>query len=559
MAIYHLSCKVITRSAGRSSVAAAAYRSGDTLTNEWDGITHDYSRKGWIEYSEIMLPENAPEAYKDRNTLWNAVEMAEKSSNAQLAREVEVALPEELTLEQQIELVEEYVKENFTSKGMICDFSIHNPPVTNGNNRPVDADGNRTNDPEKMVFRNPHCHIMLTMRPLNADGQWEDRYQKCYICKRGEEEKTIPFPMMALASDHGWKKQYRYKDGSKQVWLTRDEGREKGYEPVDRDPKSVNRVNPTMAEWNSKDSLMQWRSSWAECCNDAFERYGINEKLDARSYEAQGIAKVPTLHLGYAAYRMEKRGIRTDRGDFNRQVKADNEFLESIRKRLEEYEERETEALKKTAVKLESLRAQYIVSSYQDVAMSSAMDTAANEEKMKQEALKAVAQTLEETEALIENLQKILAQKQAEAEAVSPLKRKQQQDLEDEILDTENRINNLKEKLKELKAERTALEEKDYDPELAEARARNLQKIKERESKAYKDFYYLINENKTQMAALKDIIRGRRTAYDEQVDDAIREHYGGDFSNEMLRKARTGAPDIFEDVSSGMRRERRRA
>ena len=97
MAIYHLSVKIIGRNAGRSSVAAAAYRSGDTLTNEYDGLTHDYSRKHWIEHTEIMLPPNAPESFKDRSTLWNAVELAEKSSNAQLAREVEIALPRELT------------------------------------------------------------------------------------------------------------------------------------------------------------------------------------------------------------------------------------------------------------------------------------------------------------------------------------------------------------------------------------------------------------------------------------------------------------------------------
>ena len=93
MAIYHLNVKIIGRNSGRSSVAAAAYRSGDTLVNEWDGLTHDYSKKNWIEHSEIMLPDNAPQSFRDRGTLWNAVEMSEKSSNAQLAREIEISLP----------------------------------------------------------------------------------------------------------------------------------------------------------------------------------------------------------------------------------------------------------------------------------------------------------------------------------------------------------------------------------------------------------------------------------------------------------------------------------
>ena len=77
MAIYHLSVKIIGRNSGRSAVAAAAYRSGDTLTNHWDGLTHDYSRKGWIEHTEILLPEHAPEEFKNRSALWNAVEKAE--------------------------------------------------------------------------------------------------------------------------------------------------------------------------------------------------------------------------------------------------------------------------------------------------------------------------------------------------------------------------------------------------------------------------------------------------------------------------------------------------
>ena len=82
MAIYHLSVQIIKRSEGRSAVAAAAYRSGTSLTSEWDGITYDYTRKGWVEHTEILLPEYAPESFKKRQHLWNQVEMAEKSANA---------------------------------------------------------------------------------------------------------------------------------------------------------------------------------------------------------------------------------------------------------------------------------------------------------------------------------------------------------------------------------------------------------------------------------------------------------------------------------------------
>ncbi|GHU94833.1 hypothetical protein FACS1894208_06590 [Clostridia bacterium] len=151
IAIYHLHLKIITRGDGKSAVAAAAYRSGSKLHSEYDGGDHDYTRKGGVVHTEILLPTNAPQEFSDRNTLWNAVEKSERYKNAQLAREVEVALPVELTQEQNIALVRKYVQENFVDKGMIADACIHAP------------------DRETP---NPHAHIMLTMRPLNEDKTW---------------------------------------------------------------------------------------------------------------------------------------------------------------------------------------------------------------------------------------------------------------------------------------------------------------------------------------------------------------------------------------------------
>ena len=119
MAVYHVTAKIISRSTGRSAVAAAAYRSGEELTNERDGVVHDYSRKNGVIHAEIMTPENALDWVEDRNKLWNEVEKVEKSNKAQLAREVEIAVPNELKREQQIELVQEYAKENFVKKGMV--------------------------------------------------------------------------------------------------------------------------------------------------------------------------------------------------------------------------------------------------------------------------------------------------------------------------------------------------------------------------------------------------------------------------------------------------------
>ena len=115
----HIPVSIIKRSEGRSAVAAAAYRSGTKLTNEWDGLTHDYTRKGGVVHAEIMLPAHAPPEFSDRSTLWNSVEQIEKARDSQLAREIEAALPRELSREQQLALVRAYVKENFVDKGIV--------------------------------------------------------------------------------------------------------------------------------------------------------------------------------------------------------------------------------------------------------------------------------------------------------------------------------------------------------------------------------------------------------------------------------------------------------
>lgn len=145
------------RSKGKSAVAAAAYRSGTKLTNEWDGLTHDYTRKGGVIHSEIMLPAHAPPEFQDRSTLWNSVEKIEKSKASQLAREIEVALPVELTREQQLALVRSFVHDNFVAAGMCADFAIHDK----GNG-------------------NPHAHVLLTIRPLKECGEWGAKCRKVY-------------------------------------------------------------------------------------------------------------------------------------------------------------------------------------------------------------------------------------------------------------------------------------------------------------------------------------------------------------------------------------------
>lgn len=264
MAIYHCTCKIISRGQGRSAVGAAAYRSGEKLYNEYDGIEHDYTKKGGVVYSEIMLCENAPKEYQDRQTLWNAVEQIEKSSKAQLAREYEVALPVELSREEQIKLVRDFAKENFVDNGMCVDFSIHDK-----------EDGN------------PHAHIMLTTRPIEQDNSWGVKQKKEYIL------------------DKNGQKQY---DKKKQTYKC----------------KTVKTTN-----WDSKEFLQRSRESWAEKVNQELEKKSLPQRIDHRSLKEQGVDRVPTVHEG-GARKLEKRGIKTDRGKINREIKTANGQMQTI-------------------------------------------------------------------------------------------------------------------------------------------------------------------------------------------------------------------------------------
>ncbi|WBB30624.1 MobQ family relaxase [Parvimonas micra] len=268
MAIYHLCIKIISRGKGKSAVAASAYRSGENIKNEYDGVVHDFTRKGGIAHTEILLPQNAPQEFLDRGTLWNSVEKIEKSKNSQLAREIEITLPKELDREKQIELVREYVKENFVKVGMCADIALHDK-----------NDGN------------PHAHILLTMRPLNEDKTWGAKSKKEYILDENGEKVKL-------------------KNGNYKT-------------------RKINTV-----DWNEQDKAEEWRKAWADITNKYLEENSIQEKVDHRSYERQGIEQIPTIHLGVSATQMEKKGIATERGNHNRKIKHQNKILREIASRI---------------------------------------------------------------------------------------------------------------------------------------------------------------------------------------------------------------------------------
>lgn len=553
MAIYHLSVKIIGRSSGRSSVAAVAYRSGDTLTNNYDGLTHDYSRKNWIEHTEIMLPSNAPESFKDRSALWNAVEMAEKSSNAQLAREIEIALPHELTLEQQTALIRAYIDKNFVSQGMCADFAIHNPPVADDRHRPLDTAGNPTHDTEQMIFQNPHAHIMLTMRPMNPQGEWQPKYQKSYLCRRDNIEKSIPVPEIKQAESDGWQKQYRYHVGKKKIWLTADSAAKKDLKRVNNQPKSENIPNPVIAEWNAKDSLFRWRESWASMCNQALEENGINEQITQKSYEAQGINKVASVHLGPSAHQAEKRGVQTELGNLNREIADDNYFLNQFKIQIESMEKAETERLQKLSSRLEGLRAQYIASAYQQIMLSA---TLANEQSQEQTQLvvaTAMAKGTEQLLNVLENLEQTYAMRRQELEALSPLRVKRRKELESEIMDTEQQIQSVKNRLDELQAAYNTEAVSAPDSESTGQRRKRIKYLKEIQSQTFKEFYSLVDENKENMAELRALIRVKRNTYDTHTEQKLKEHFKDNFQKAILTKARTEAPELPEMDGAGIR------
>jgi len=210
--LYHFAAKIISRAKGQSICAAAAYRSGEKIENDYDGITHDYRRKENVERSMVILPDNAPADFANREKLWNTVEQNEKQANAQLGRELELSLPRELPREDREQIALEFVQEYLVSNGMIADVSFHNPPKMNSRKQPIDMEGNIVTDPKQFIYNNPHVHIIMPMRSMDGSGKWESKKQKVYICEKDGVQRR--FTPAELKNASGWEKQYNYVDQS---------------------------------------------------------------------------------------------------------------------------------------------------------------------------------------------------------------------------------------------------------------------------------------------------------------------------------------------------------
>ena len=343
MAIYHMQAKVVSRGSGRSAVAASAYMSCSRMYNDYDGIQHDYTRKQGLIYQEVMLPPMAPLEWNDREQLWNAVEENEKTKDSRLAREFVVALPVELDKDSNISLLQNFIQKNFVDMGMCADFAIHN------------TDGH-----------NPHAHILLTVRPLNENGTWQYKTEKEYLCIKNGEEKGFTATEFKAAQKDGWEKQYRYKVEKKKIYMTASDAQEKGYDRIDKHPKSsrYGRQNPISEQWNSDEQLCIWRANWADTVNEMLAHNQINASIDHRSFADQGITEQPTIHEGYIAQNMEKKGMIADRCEINRQIRADNQMLRELKTQVSKLAQAVKNSIPVIAETMETIRNHMIFTQY---------------------------------------------------------------------------------------------------------------------------------------------------------------------------------------------------
>ncbi len=263
----HNEISIVRRSQQQSAVAAAAYQSGEKLFCEYDQEEKHYPEKRGIVHNEILLPANAPPEYADRNTLWNAAEAVEKQWNSQLARRWVLTIPKEIPPDQYAVLVREFCEQQFVSKGMIVDFAIHD-----------------THPPG----HNPHAHVLLTMRAMDEHGKWLPKSRRVYDLDENGERIKLP--------SGRWKS---HKEDT--------------------------------VDWNDQKYCEIWRHEWEVIQNRYLEANDRPERVDLRSYARQGLDIVPTVHEGAAVRQMEKRGIQTNIGNLNREIRAANRLMKSIR------------------------------------------------------------------------------------------------------------------------------------------------------------------------------------------------------------------------------------
>lgn len=278
--------------AGHSAVEQSSYISREQMYCQYDGQTYYPKYSENLVHSEVLLPENASQEYKDPSVLWNSVENFETTSDAQLARTYKVELPNEWTYELATEVMRDYIQRNFVLRGMCAQFAIH------------DSENPNTGQ------RNLHCHIMLTMRSIDEQGKWMPKQKKVYC--RDENGERIP--------------QIDPKTGQQKV----DKQNRKQWKCTTVDTN----------DWNSKENAKAWRKDLADTINTVNARIGNTENFwEYRSFKEQGLDFIPQIHLGEKASAMERAGIHTIRGDINRDIIARNAVIDAARVAYEKVKE----------------------------------------------------------------------------------------------------------------------------------------------------------------------------------------------------------------------------
>ena len=271
----HFNIRIVSRAKAESVVAAAAYQSGEKLFSEYDGQWKSGDHLERIVFKDILLPPNAPRAYADRQTLWNAVDASETKDNAQTARRFIITLPKELSIENNIALIRNYCQTQFVDKGMIVDLAVHF----------------EDSDPP-----NPHAHLLCTMRSMDEQGHWNDKTKTAYALD--ENGNRI------MGKNGKWK-----------------------------------RIRMDTVDWNDRKYCEIWRHEWEVQQNAALEQAERTERVDMRSFKRQGIEMTPQVHLGPAAFALEKQGIHTELGNHNNAVKYINSLFSAVRHKLKSMRE----------------------------------------------------------------------------------------------------------------------------------------------------------------------------------------------------------------------------
>ena len=278
-------------SGGHSAVEQSGYICREKMYSEYDGQTYYPKSTEDLVHNEVLLPANAPKEYLDPAKLWNSVEMFEKSRAAQLARTWRIELPNLWTYQFAIMFVRELCKRLFVSKGMCVQFAIHDSENDKGQ-------------------RNLHCHIMLTLRSIDEHGRWMPKQKKVY-----------------LTDDHG--------DRIPVI------DKKTGLQKVDKQNRKQWKCTTVKTnDWDDKRYGKLWRKELTDAINAADAELGMTEDhWEYRSFKEQGLDIIPQIHLGEKASAMERVGIRTIRGDINRDIISRNAIINAARAAYEKAKE----------------------------------------------------------------------------------------------------------------------------------------------------------------------------------------------------------------------------